>query len=52
MSPIELAEYIFACWEGTVIKMKLEKNLNPFRIFEINIFDSLLRTKEMQGGHA
>ena len=45
MSPIKLAEYIFACWEGTVIKMKLEKNLKPFKTFETAIFNNLLSEK-------
>ena len=42
MTPIELADYIFSCWEGTVIKLKLEKNLKPFKTFETAIFDNLL----------
>jgi len=43
ISPMELAQHIFALWEGTIIKLKLEKNQKPFEIFEMTVFDSLLR---------
>jgi TetR/AcrR family transcriptional repressor of nem operon len=43
MNTRETADFIINCWEGAILRMKVQKNSDALRLFDRMIFDGLLK---------
>jgi len=43
MDTRETADFIINCWEGAILRMKVQKNPDALRLFDRMIFDGLLK---------